>query len=129
MSDREPTLVLLKEHIQSKYGCKVLRANTTQYNLEQHTDLQILEDEHGIYRGVGFYQDWALARHARSGGIAHFRQKRPVLRSSSFLIQSSIEFRRVFEYDTLEDMPKFDICKNRDDNDFYIPFDLEGRKE
>jgi len=111
MSDRELTIDLLKYEIESKWGCQTLVANTTKVVGE--TDANHTMNEHGIFRGVGYFQDWALARHARAAGIAYHKHPKPVLRTSSFLIQASIEFRRIFEYNTMKEVPFFDVCFKR----------------
>lgn len=104
MSDRQITLDLLTNLTRDRFHCEPIVASHQEYSGAEDSG------EHGVFRGAGYFQDWALARNARSGGIAFHRYRRPVLRTSSMLIQESIEFRRTLEATSLKEMPPFSVC-------------------
>lgn len=109
MSDRQLTLDRLENVSRHLYRCEPILARHLTTTLPgNHTD-----NEHGVFRGVGFFEDWALARNARSGGVAYQNSHRRVLRTSTSLIQASIEFRRVMEQQSRkEPIPEFPICRS-----------------
>jgi hypothetical protein len=63
MSDRPKTLEALTVYLQRNHSyCQGVVAN--------HSQGQGLSGEHGPFAGVGFYQDWYMASHARHGLMA-----------------------------------------------------------
>jgi hypothetical protein len=61
MSDREVTITKLQKFIESSTKCTVRVAT--------HATGKGVNDEHGPWSGLGFYQDWALASRARHGFV------------------------------------------------------------
>jgi hypothetical protein len=61
MSDRELTITKLQKLIESSTNCTVRVAT--------HATGKGVNDEHGPWSGLGFYQDWALSSRARHGFV------------------------------------------------------------
>jgi hypothetical protein len=61
MSDRELTITKLQKFIENTTDCTVRVAT--------HATGRGVNDEHGPWSGLGFYQDWALSSRARHGFV------------------------------------------------------------
>ena len=90
MSDRPKSLDALRR-VLPLYNCVPILAN--------HSRDKSFSSEHGVFAGLGYFQDLALARNARHGFIApHLQQRKGKgIRTSSGLVRSIIEFRRRLE--------------------------------
>jgi hypothetical protein len=113
MSDRELSIPMLMESTR-QVGCTPVVV-TNRVNASR-----IYRDEHGKFQGIGYYQDYALVRHARTAGIAVHLRSRKLLRTSSGFLRNTIEFRRALEATnaTLDILP---VCVSRK-----IPFKTIG---
>ena len=87
MTDRPSTLKLLRQEL-LRYNCVAIVAN--------HSRGTSFSKDHGVFAGMGYFQDLALARHARHGFVAASRRQRfgKGLRTSSGLPRGLLEFRR-----------------------------------
>ena len=103
MSDRSVTVELLKKEVRN-VSCTPIAINHTVVNSNP------LRGEHGPFAGVGYFQDYALARNARHGYIAFHRFPRATIRTSSALIQSTIQFRRILEANSTADLDVLKSC-------------------
>jgi hypothetical protein len=61
MSDRELTITKLQKFVESSTDCTV--------RVAAHATGKGVNDEHGPWSGLGFYQDWALSSRARHGFV------------------------------------------------------------
>ena len=93
MSDRAKALDKLPRMLLQKYQCVGLYAN--------HTEGKSFSTEHGVFAGLGYFQDLYLARTARHGFVtAHTQQRKGKgIRTSSALMLEAIHFRRILEND------------------------------
>lgn len=103
MSDRNVTVELLKKDVQN-VSCTPIAVNHSVFNPNP------LRQEHGPFSGVGYFQDYALARNARHGYIAFHRFQRPTIRTSSALIYSTVQFRRVLEANSTANLNRLKSC-------------------
>ena len=106
MSDREASVAALKERIRQYSIGSISNHTVMETNgsncvpiVANHSSGSSFQPEHGSFAGLGYFQDLALARHARSGFIAPHASKRAGkgIRTSSGLLRSVIEFRRKLE--------------------------------
>lgn len=88
MTDRQAARDMLVTTLQTQFNCTtIISQNTTLGRSTFHTD-------HGDFAGRGYFQDLAVARHARSGFLSPGRKRPRVgIRTSSALPRSMIEFR------------------------------------
>ena len=68
--------------------------------------------EHGPFAGRGFFEDLALAHQARRGFMSPNKKSRPLkgIRTSSALVRSLIEFRRMLESPSIQKIPIIKEC-------------------
>lgn len=90
MTDRAAALKTLPKMLRD-YNCVGIFAN--------HTGGRSFSAEHGVFAGLGFFQDLKLAWTARHGFMAPhtMRRKGMGIRTSSALVREGIEFRREVE--------------------------------
>jgi hypothetical protein len=105
MTDREVTKPLLARALQETYNCTALSANTTQGSASFRT-------EHGPFAGRGYFEDLALVMQTRTGFLAPHKALRSGIgiRTSSGLPREIVEFRRVLESATWDDIPSYAEC-------------------
>jgi hypothetical protein len=104
MSDRQLAIDRLSTVI-SNLSCKVQSVTSRQAGTS-------FNKEHGPFAGAGYWQDLALAVHARTGFIAFAQEPRRYARSSTSLIREVVEFRRVLEGNSSTSIPTFQQCIN-----------------
>ena len=114
MTDRAAARPLLEASLKD-YNCTALfSANTTRGS-------NPFRNEHGNFAGRGYFQDLAMVRQARSGFLApHLALRQGLgIRTSSGLPREVVEFRRVLESASWDDIAEFGECVGnvvRDEN-------------
>ena len=105
MSDRQLTMELLSKEISSR-NCTVEMVRNHTQGASSH------REEHGPFAGMGYWQDLALAIHARTGCIAFHQYQRRHVRTSTALVREIIEFRRVLTARNRTSIGEFKECTN-----------------